>query len=198
MYNEPMVGAYIPPKRFSVEGLDFSRLSLVPFEDARLTTPPPEFDFEQDGALAETLANGMFATMLRFGGVGLSANQIGLPYRVFVFGGKDMQLNIFNPKIVGVSEEKVVMEEACLSLPGFSLNLKRPAEVTASYQNVTGEVVVSKFVGLGARIFLHEYDHMEGILFTQWASPFKMKRAVDKIKKRIRRFERNKTQNRVR
>jgi len=195
MYNQREVGAYIPPQKFSVEGLDFDRLSLVPFDDERLTTPPPEFDFEQDGVHAETLANGMFKTMLKFGGVGLSANQIGLPYRVFVFGGKDVQLNIFNPKIGGVSKETVVMEEACLSLPGFSLNLNRPTEVTASYQNVSGEVVVSKFVGLGARIFLHEYDHMEGVLFTQWASSFKMKRAVNKVKKRIKKFERNKLNN---
>jgi peptide deformylase len=192
MRSGPSTGAYVMPPRFTVEGLDFDALSLLSFDDDRMTTPPPEFDFALDGEHAETLANGMYEKMLKLGGVGLSANQIGLPYRVFVFGGKETRLHMFNPKIIGVSKEMVAMTEACLSLPGFSLVLKRPAEVAASYQDFKGETVVSNFSGIGARIFLHEYDHMEGILFTQHASQFKMRWELDKVKKRIRRYEKAK------
>lgn len=192
MYNERQKGSYVYPSKFTLEGLDYGALTLLPFDDSRLTTPPPMFDFEADGQHAEALANGMYERMLALGGVGLSANQVGLPYRVFVFGSKETRQHIFNPQIIGVSKEQVTMAEGCLSLPGFSLSLKRPAEVTASYQDAKGENVVSKFVGIGARIFLHEYDHMEGVLFTQHASHFKMEWELKKVKKRIRRFEKMK------
>lgn len=195
MYNQANKGAYIFPTEFTLEGLDFSTLSLLPFDDERLGTPPPEFIFDKDGQHAEALVNGMVERMTTFGGVGLSANQIGLPYRMFVFGTKETPQHIFNPKIVGVSPEKVAMEEGCLSLPGFSLVIKRPSEVVASYQDMKGELMVSKFVGIGARVFLHEYDHMEGIRFTQYASNFKMQWELKKLKKRIRRHEQNKQQN---
>ncbi len=192
MYNEPLKGSYVFPKEFTLEGLDYTKLPLLSFDNQSLTTPPPEFDFAKDGVHAEAMANGMYERMLELGGVGLSANQIGLPFRVFVFGGKEARQHIFNPKIIGVSKEEVTMTEGCLSLPGFSLSLKRPAEVTASYQDIKGENVVSRFVGIGARIFLHEYDHMEGILFTQHASRFKMEWELKKVKKRIQRYEKSK------
>lgn len=192
MYNESIKTMYIPPSEFTLDGLDFSTLSLLPFEDERLGTPPPLFDFAKDGQHAEALANGMIERMSTLGGVGIAANQLGLPYRVFVFGTKEMPQHIFNPKIVGVSPEKVAMEEGCLSLPGFSLIIKRASEVVASYQDMRGEEVVSRFIGLGARIFQHEYDHMEGLRFTQYASNFKMQWELKKLKKRIRRYEQSK------
>jgi peptide deformylase len=59
------------------------------------------------------------------------------------------------------------MQEGCLSLPGVMLMVKRPTEVTLQYQDVKGEIVVETFLSLGARVVLHEYDHMLGQNFTQ-------------------------------
>lgn len=199
MLNYPNTGAYVPAAPLSlrmVGGVDFATLPLLSFEDEMMTTPPPLFDFATDGELAETLANGLYERMLKLGGVGLSANQVGLPYRVFVFGNATTRLHIFNPKVIGVDKETVAMQEGCLSLPGFFLTLQRPKSVAVSYQDMKGETVVSTFEGLGARIFLHEYDHMEGIVFTQHASPFKMKWELDKLKKKIRRYEKSKKRGR--
>ena len=76
------------------------------------------------------------------------------------------------------------MEEGCLSFPGFFLTLKRPKEVLIEWQDEKGEMKSGKFQGIGARVVLHEYDHMEGINFTFHASNFKLKWELDKWKKR--------------
>ncbi len=97
---------------------------------------------------------------------------------------KSDKIAFFNPNVVGVSREEIAMEEGCLSFPGFYLTLKRPAEVVLEWQNEKGETQTGKFQGVGARVVLHEYDHMEGINFTFHASHFKLKWELDKWKKR--------------
>ena len=145
---------------------DFSNRNLIHFTDFRLTTKPPAFNFQEPNYLdhAKTpleFAEAMFQKMLDMGGVGLSANQIGIPLRVFVFGNLANKHYVFNPEVVGVSKETVLMEERCLSFPGFKLNLHRPKQCGVTYQTETGEQVVSTFDSLAARIFLHEFDHIE-------------------------------------
>lgn len=159
-------------------------LQLIHFTDQRMNTKPPAFDFEKDADKAEELVEVLHKKMVEWDGAGLSANQIGLPYRVFVMGTKTEKIALFNPNVVGVSKKNVVMEEGCLSFPGFYLSLKRPAEVVMEWQNQKGETQSGKFQGVGARVVLHEYDHMEGINFTFHASPFKLKWELDKWKKR--------------
>ena len=159
-------------------------IELIHFADIRMTTRPPEFDIEKDGEKAEELANVLHKKMLQWEGAGLSANQVGLPYRVFVIGSKENKIAFFNPKVIGVSKEEVAMEEGCLSFPGFYLTLRRPKEVFIEWQNEKGEMQSGKFQGIGARVVLHEYDHMEGINFTFHASSFKLKWELDKWKKK--------------
>ena len=163
---------------------NIDELQLIHFTDQRMTTRPPAFDFEKDGDKAEELANVLHKKMVEWDGAGLSANQVGLPYRVFVMGTKTEKIAFFNPNVVGVSREEIAMEEGCLSFPGFYLTLKRPAEVVLEWQNEKGETQTGKFQGVGARVVLHEYDHMEGINFTFHASHFKLKWELDKWKKR--------------
>ena len=166
---------------------NFADTPLIHFADTRLTTPPPPFDFEHGGGVTpKALADGLFKKMLDMGGAGLAANQLGLPYRVFVFGREGEQYNIFNPQVIGVSSETTLMQEGCLSFPGFFLTIRRPTEVAAQYQTETGETVVAKFQGIGARIFLHEYDHMEGVTFLNYASKFKIDWELAKINKRVK------------
>jgi peptide deformylase len=168
----------------NLDELKLEDLQLIHFADTRITTRPPAFDFEKDGPHAEKLGKLLYEKMKELKGVGLSANQVGLPYRVFVFGNEERYIAMFNPQVMGVSKETSTMSEGCLSFPEFFLTLKRPERVLINYQNEKGEFVSSEYVGIGARIILHEYDHMEGMNFTQHASTFKMKWELKKWKKK--------------
>lgn len=168
-------------------------LQLIHFTDVRMTTRPPAFDFEKDGDKAEELGEVLHKKMVEWDGAGLSANQVGLPYRVFVMGNKEDKIVFFNPTVVGVSKEEVAMQEGCLSFPGFYLTLRRPKEVVIEWQNAKGEIQTGKFQSIGARVILHEYDHMEGINFTFHASQFKLKWELDKWKKKQLKFQKRLT-----
>lgn len=159
-------------------------LQLIHFADPVMTHRPPAFDFEKDGDKAEELADVLHKKMLQFGGAGLSANQVGLEYRVFVFGTKEQRYVFFNPEVIGVSKEEVAMSEGCLSFPGFFLTLKRPESCAIAFQNEKGEHQTVQLTGIAARIALHEYDHMEGLNFTQHASIFKLQWELEKLKKK--------------
>lgn len=161
----------------------FANLELISFEDPRIHTAPPEFNFATEQHLAEPLVTAMLAKMMEWKGLGLSANQVGLPYKMFVMGDHTTKLAIFNPTVVGVSKKKVPFREGCLTYPGLYLTLQRPESCVLSYQTVTGETTVQEFPGLAARIALHEYDHMLGIDFTAHASKFKIDWELKKFKK---------------
>lgn len=103
-------------------------------------------------------------------GVGLSANQIGLPYQLFVAQTYDAQgtqkfYAIFNPRIEKYSPESVTHEEGCLSIPGLYGNVPRARSVVLAGYDKSGKIVKIKAWGLLARIFQHETDHLNGKLF---------------------------------
>jgi peptide deformylase len=165
-------------------------LQLIHFADPRMTIKPPEFDFQKDGDIAEELATILHERMLQLGGLGLSSNQVGLPYRVFVFGNAEQRYALFNPNVIGVSKEQTTMEEGCTSLPGFLLTLQRPSGVTVEYQDVSGTTQRMSFKNIAARVVLHEYDHMEGLNFTHHASNFKLRWELNKLKKKNKKIQR--------
>jgi peptide deformylase len=78
-------------------------------------------------------------------------------------------ITCFNPKILKQSKDIVVMEEGCLSYPDVYLEVPRPESVVVKYENEGKNVHKLKLNGLSARVFQHEYDHMEGIDFSQRA-----------------------------
>jgi len=164
-------------------------LKLLPFTDPKLKVKPKQFDFETDNA--KELGEQLFAAMKKFGGVGLSANQVGLDYSVFVIGGHSgiTKKIIINPELVSVSEDKQVLREGCLSYPGLWLNLTRPKGVILKYQDEQGEEIIEEFKGIPARVVLHEYDHMLGQNFTMRASRFKIKRALTQLDKKVKRYK---------
>lgn len=166
--------------------INFESLVLLPFTAEALTTPPPFFDFENPDTDPLELAEGLKLCMFRMQGVGLSANQVGLPYRVFVMGMGNSVHYVFNPEIVGRSPETEPMKEGCLSLPGIFLTISRPKAVVAKYFNEKGEPLMATFDGMVGRIFQHEYDHMEGKNFTSYASPLKMQRALKAAQKQLK------------
>lgn len=173
-----------------IEKTFLDRMRLLHFSHPFLNKRPEPFNFEVDGDKAKDLATDLVKAMFKFGGVGLSANQVGFNWRVFVFGTEDTQFAMFNPQIIAVSQETEVFEEGCLSFPDFKLTLTRPAAVGITYQDVDGVWQTANFSGVSARIIQHEYDHMEGINFTHHASEFKLKRELKKWqnvqKKKIR------------
>ena len=140
---------------------------LIPSNDKLLHEKILKCSYNLDrGKLSYTLTENMF----HHNGVGLSANQIGIKERAFVMIS-DMEsqdtLTCFNPKIVKESKEMVTMEEGCLSYPELFLDIDRPETIVVKYEDEGKELHKIKLTGFIARIFQHEYDHMEGIDFTQ-------------------------------
>ena len=108
--------------------------------------------------------------MTHYEGVGLSANQIGIGERVFI-----MMLNMeteetitcFNPRIIKRYEDDVWCEEGCLSFPDEIINIQRPNRIIVKYEDEDKKDHKIKLSGMAARVFLHEFDHLEGIVFTE-------------------------------
>lgn len=125
------------------------------------------------------LLDDMVETMEEAKGVGLAAPQIGVDKRIFVMDiGDGVIRKVINPELE-YSEETEENEEGCLSVPGIYRGVKRPKIVKATYTNERGEVVTEVAEGLLSRAFQHEYDHLEGILFTDKVSPVS-KRLISK------------------
>ena len=137
------------------------------------------------------LSDKMYKSMVKYGGIGLSANQVGLPFRMFVMGGHPQiddgkVRNCFNPIIKDLSEETVLMKEGCLSFPFLFLSIKRPQWVNVQYTDENGETVDEYLHGMSARIFQHENEHMNGYIFTDLVSKMKLDMAKKKQSKLIK------------
>ena len=160
-----------------------------------LRTPPLVFDFETRTD-AEEIEKSLSEAMERFGGIGLSANQVGLDARVFVMKSQDQGIvAFFNPEITMVSQETVLMKEGCLSFPDIYLMIKRAKMIELKYQNAQGEEKVISLDGLASRCVQHEVDHLNGIIFLQRASKLKLDRAIkSRPKERKKRIEYEKRQ----
>ena len=116
------------------------------------------------------LSKTLIENMIHYNGIGISANQIGIWERAFSMI-KDLEYNeiivCFNPRIIKSYTEEVEMEEGCLSYPDIFIKVKRPDKIIVKYEDVDKKVHKLKLEGLASRVFQHEYDHMEGIDFTQ-------------------------------
>jgi len=173
---------------------EINKLWLVGEHDPILQQPTRKVeDFSQIQALAKYMVHVMEKT----GGVGLSANQVGVDWSMFVMrwppsdadpGGDRI---IVNPSIVDAAGKEVLYEEGCLSFPGLYFWLSRPATVQVTYQNEKAEEIQEEFSGWPARIFQHEYDHMQGKTFKSRASKLKLDRAEKKRNKMIRTLVQN-------
>lgn len=173
-----------------------SELKLVSNTSEILHTPPALFDFAGE-IDAEMFGNILIDKMLELGGMGLSANQVGVDARVFVMGTKELQTVVFNPQIVSSSDSVVSLDEGCLSFPGIYMKVSRPTSIDVKFQNVRGEWVEDKFHGLTARIFQHEYDHMLGHTFKQHVSKMKWDLALNKMIKRTKKIVRQNVQKQL-
>ena len=137
----------------------------------------------------EKVEGQLIDSMKHYQGIGLSANQLGIMERVFVMYSdvkKGEIISCFNPKIITQSDTEIVIEEGCLSYPGLWLKVKRPDGIEVEYEDKTGEVQSKAMFGLECRIFLHEYDHMEGTDFTKKVSKIKLDRAKKRQSKMLK------------
>ena len=116
--------------------------------------------------IAKTLIENMF----HHDGVGLSANQIGMDVRAFAMV-RDIEYNdvivCFNPRIVTRGDECVWCEEGCLSFQDQFINVQRPDKITVKYEDEEGKDHKITLSGFASRVFQHEFDHLNGIDFTQ-------------------------------
>ena len=116
------------------------------------------------------LSRVLIDNMIHHNGIGISANQIGIWERAFAMV-RDLEhsevIVCFNPRIVKSYSEEVEMEEGCLSYPDLFLKIKRPDKIVVKYEDENKKTHKIKLEGLASRVFQHEYDHMEGIDFTQ-------------------------------
>ena len=169
---------------------DFKKkYNLVDETDPILSTKMDRFDFQNPPTDPEELGKELLAHMRYFGGIGLSANQLGLPYRVFVTEG-DPGFACFNPKITAFAGEEVLMDEGCLSYPGLYIKKKRPQMIRVRFFSPTGTPIVKRFAGMTARIFQHEMEHMDGENYLDGVNNLVLQRAKKKQQNLLRRVRR--------
>ena len=142
-------------------------------------------DINADHPKLNEVIENMFTTMYKSQGVGLAAPQVGMSIRLFVidstpFKDDDPKAEGFkrvfiNAKILNEEGKKWKFNEGCLSIPGIREDVERNSVITIQYHDENFNLLTEEFEGIKARIIQHEYDHIEGILFTDHLTPLKKK-----------------------
>jgi len=155
----------------AVEGTD---LRVLRYPHPALRAPNAEFPPEEltgPGCEASKLAREMFLVMYATKGVGLAAPQVGVNKRLMVYNDTGdakkftRETIMVNPRIMEFSAGKDVEEEGCLSFPGMGGEVERSKWIKVEALNIRGKRVKKKFTGWEARIFQHEYDHLDGVVY---------------------------------
>jgi peptide deformylase len=163
---------------------------IISLPDKRLrvvSKPVEKIDDEVKKLVAD-----MFETMYDAPGVGLAAIQIGVPLRVVTIDAtrgeeEKKPIALINPELISASDEKSTMEEGCLSIPEFTDEVERPEKIKARFTNLEGQTVEVEAEGLFARVFQHELDHLNGVLFIDHLSKLKRDRVTKKFTKAAKR-----------
>lgn len=140
---------------------------LTFFGDPILRTVSKEVDIYRTDI--DSIMNEMIEIINIYGGVGVSAPQIGKPLRMFLIDVNENGKNIFklviNPEILYFIGYDIDIVEGCLSIPNAFYNVSRPEGVCVKYKEKNGKTVIEEMYGMQSRVFQHEYDHLDGILF---------------------------------
>lgn len=163
-------------------------MTIYKLNNDYLTEKTDPFDFDNPPIDPEELFKNLRDTMIYHHGLGLSANQVGIPYSVFVMGNPRNPtdvLGFFNPKILDVSGDLVALEEGCLSFPRLILSVPRWEKIRYRATNYHGQTDSGTFAGMSSRIYQHEFDHIEGRTFLDKISRLKRDMAMKKHKKQL-------------
>ena len=163
-----------------------SVLEILTIPDQRLKNKSSEvklFDIN-----LKKIVKDMFDTLNDSGnGIGLAAPQVGVEKRIVIVdlkeNNKSSPVIFINPVIIKESRERAVNEEGCLSIPGYYAEVERAKEVDVEWYDLEGEKVRKTFSGLFSICIQHEIDHLDGILFIDYLSRLKRRRANEKVKK---------------
>ena len=179
------------PSIVTDDELTLRKFQLLPEEHPILKKEPLPWIFGENPD-PQRMRLIMLENMGAHNGLGLSANQIGMPVKVFsMYVTNEEGIVCFNPKITRESNEKVIMKEGCLSFPELYLNISRPQMIEATYQNADGDEINVHLEDLAARIFHHEMDHMIGTTFLDRVSKVRLQSARKKQKILLRKRKRD-------
>ena len=159
---------------------------IIVYPNKVLTKPTQKVDYIDKEI--RNLIKDMFETMYDAEGVGLAANQIGVPLSVMVIDttpkedSPNLKLVLINPEIIS-SEGKIKYKEGCLSFPGLSVEVERAKKVKVRALNEHGEPIELELEGFPAIVFQHEFDHLQGITFIDRLKGWKRRLALEKYRK---------------
>ena len=168
-------------------------LPIVKYGDPVLEKRAEDIDGIDDEV--RQLVEDMFETMYENEGIGLAANQVGSLKRIAVIalpqgeGEEDLRIVLVNPEIVERGEEEEVIEEGCLSFPEIRFNVSRPVNIKVKAQDMKGEPLEFDIDGMLARVFQHEIDHLDGVLFTDYLRGMQKEMIMTRIKNMKKRGE---------
>lgn len=161
-------------------------MKIIKYPNKILEEPMPEFDFSNPIMDPKQLEKDMLETMFANKGMGLAAPQVGIKTRVFVIGHSlmpEQSFGVFNPEIIDASTNLRELEEGCLSFPGIYAKINRPSWIVVKYKDSNGEEQTNRLEGYDCVCFLHEMDHLNGIVYKDRLSTLKWAMAVKKSKK---------------
>ena len=169
--------------------------NLVLEDDPILRKRCQLFDFDNPQEDPIKLTEELLNAMEKYEGMGLSACQIGVDLKVFVMRFNGDAIACFNPRITYYSEETTYMREGCLSYPGLYFPVTRSQGINAAYSGKEGDEMSGSFIDISAKIFQHEYDHMLGKLYVEYASAYMMRNARKKQNLWLRKRKNNGHEN---
>ncbi len=153
-----------------------SKANINPFDDKDINWE------EREKAMIQLMKD-------RFG-IGLASPQIGSSHRMFVMTFESGEnIGVYNPEILEFSKEEVAIEEGCLSFPLLYFVVTRPEKVKVRFETIDKEIVEDWLEGMDSRCFQHEFDHLEGKLYLEYASDLKLQRAMKKRDKKFKMLE---------
>ena len=140
------------------------------------------FDFDNPQEDPKKLKEELVQAMLEYEGMGISACQIGVDLKIFAMRFEDNAICCFNPRITYSTEETTYVSEGCLSFPGLFFPVTRAYGINCTFADFEGTVVTASFTEISAKAFQHEYDHMLGKLYLEYASAYMIRNARRKQK----------------
>lgn len=157
-------------------------MELVKNTDPILKKKCQEFDFQNPQFEPIEFAKDLVKAMYDHGGLGLAANQVGIPYAIFALRGNPENFVCFNPKIIQPSEEEITLEENSMMFPGLIVKVKRPRHIRVRFNTPNGDVRTETFTGMTARVFQHMLDQINGVVYYLRANKYHRDQAMKEWK----------------